>query len=286
MPRSPRRSRTASREVLATGDFIGGKAVAAFEQEYADVRRRPALRRRRQRHRRPRAGAAGGRSRPRRRGGRAGEHLHRHRRGGRAGPARSRCFVDVDDDALLIDPGAGGGGGQPTDPGRDRRSTSTARSPRSSSSSTISPSAASRWSRTAPSPRARRGSAAAPGAFGDVAATSFYPGKNLGRLRRRRRGRDRRRATSPSGVRLLGDHGSRAEVPAHAVGFNSRLDTLQAVVLRAKLRRLRGWNDAAPRAAAPLRRAARPACRVCARPTTLPGNEHVWHLYVVRVARP
>ena len=35
-PRSPRRSRPASREVLAAGDFIGGKAVAAFEQEYAE----------------------------------------------------------------------------------------------------------------------------------------------------------------------------------------------------------------------------------------------------------
>ena len=48
-------------------------------------------------------------------------------------------------------------------------------------------------------------------------------------------------------VRLLGAHGSPTKYQHADVGFNSRLDTLQAVVLRAKLRRLHAWNDRAPR---------------------------------------
>ena len=50
-------------------------------------------------------------------------------------------------------------------------------------------------------------------------------------------------------VRLLGAHGSPRKYEHAVLGFNSRLDTLQAVVLSAKLRRLDGWN-AARRAAA------------------------------------
>ena len=87
------------------------------------------------------------------------------------------------------------------------------------------------------------------GTFGDLAATSFYPGKNLG-------------AYGDAGavitddddlaqrVRLLGAHGSPAKYEHTEVGFNSRLDTLQAVVLRAKLRRLREWNAERREAAA------------------------------------
>ena len=66
------------------------------------------------------------------------------------------------------------------------------------------------------------------------------------------------------------------------LGVNSRLDTLQAVVLSAKLRRLAGWN-AARRAAAARYDALLSDCGEVVRPRTLDGNEHVWHLYVVRV---
>jgi dTDP-4-amino-4,6-dideoxygalactose transaminase len=65
------------------------------------------------------------------------------------------------------------------------------------------------------------------------------------------------------------------------VGCNSRLDALQAVVLRAKLSRLAGWNEARQRAAA---RYDELLGRVdVVRPRVLPGNTHVWHLYVVRI---
>ncbi len=65
--------------------------------------------------------------------------------------------------------------------------------------------------------------------------------------------------------------------------MNSRLDALQAVVLRAKLRRLEGWNEARRSAADRYDQLldGNPAVRL-----TQParGNVHVWHLYVVRVA--
>jgi dTDP-4-amino-4,6-dideoxygalactose transaminase len=119
------------------------------------------------------------------------------------------------------------------------------------------------------------------GSFGDAAATSFYPGKNLGAYG------DGGAVTSGSAeiarrLRQLRNHGSVAKYQHPVFGINSRLDGLQAVVLRAKLTRLDEWNamrnDAAERYAALL--AGIPAITL---PETLPGNDHAWHLYVVRV---
>lgn len=119
------------------------------------------------------------------------------------------------------------------------------------------------------------------GALGLVAATSFYPGKNLG-------------AAGDAGAVLTNDpeiaafvrnvaaHGSTVKYVHDRVGFNSRLDAVQAPVLRAKLRRLDEWNKA--RRAAADRYAAQladvPGVRA---PAVRPGNEDVWHLYVVQV---
>jgi dTDP-4-amino-4,6-dideoxygalactose transaminase len=66
------------------------------------------------------------------------------------------------------------------------------------------------------------------------------------------------------------------------LGFNSRMDTLQAVVLSAKLRRLEGWN-AARREAAARYHAMLTGHENIVLPRTLEGNQHIWHLYVVRV---
>jgi dTDP-4-amino-4,6-dideoxygalactose transaminase len=120
------------------------------------------------------------------------------------------------------------------------------------------------------------------GGFGDVAATSFYPGKNLGAYG------DAgavvtRSADLARRIRLLGDHGSPSRYEHTEVGWNSRLDTLQAVVLRAKLRRLAAWNEERRLAARRYDDLLRGVEGVTV-PATLEGNEHVWHLYVVRVA--
>ncbi|MDP9883341.1 dTDP-4-amino-4,6-dideoxygalactose transaminase [Sinomonas atrocyanea] len=119
------------------------------------------------------------------------------------------------------------------------------------------------------------------GSLGDVAATSFYPGKNLGAAG------DAGAVTTDDGlladrVRLLSGHGSRVKYVHEAVGCNSRLDAVQAVVLRAKLRRLEGWN-ARRRAAAELYSSLLEGAAEVRVPRSLPGNEDVWHLYVVRV---
>ncbi|MGY1774374.1 DegT/DnrJ/EryC1/StrS family aminotransferase [Geodermatophilus sp. SYSU D00804] len=120
------------------------------------------------------------------------------------------------------------------------------------------------------------------GGWSTATGTSFYPGKNLGAY-----GDAGAVTTDDPGVartvRLLANHGSEVKYLHPVLGFNSRLDTLQAVVLRAKLRRLDEWNAervvAAQRYADLL--AGVPGVRL---PAVAPGNEHVWHLYVVRLA--
>ncbi|HEV2777946.1 MAG TPA: DegT/DnrJ/EryC1/StrS family aminotransferase [Actinophytocola sp.] len=119
------------------------------------------------------------------------------------------------------------------------------------------------------------------GSLGDIAATSFYPGKNLGAY-----GDAGAVLTSSdelsTAVRLLRDHGSPRKYEHSTLGFNSRLDTLQAVVLSAKLRRLEGWN-AARRTAAERYDKLLADVQGVLTPVVAPGNEPVWHLYVIRV---
>jgi len=121
----------------------------------------------------------------------------------------------------------------------------------------------------------------ASGSLGDAAATSFYPGKNLGAYG------DGGAVLTPSDeiashIRKLRNWGSERKYYHPELGFNSRLDTLQAVVLTAKLQRLADWNEARRHAAARYDEllADLPGVET---PRTFPGNEHVWHLYVVRV---
>lgn len=120
------------------------------------------------------------------------------------------------------------------------------------------------------------------GGLGDAAAFSFYPAKNLG-------------AFGDGGAVVTDDvqladriaaqrnYGSRTRYEHESQGGNSRLDEVQAALLRVRLRLLDEWNE---------RR------RACARlylsllaglPLTLPlepaGTKHVWHLFVVRTPR-
>lgn len=121
------------------------------------------------------------------------------------------------------------------------------------------------------------------GGFGAAAGTSFYPGKNLGAYG------DAGAVLTRSGelaqkLRALRNYGSEVKYHHPETGFNSRLDTLQAVVLSAKLRHLDAWNEARRRAAA---RYDALLARIpgVERPRTLPGNTHIFHLYVIRVPR-
>jgi len=127
---------------------------------------------------------------------------------------------------------------------------------------------------------ARRNGVSA-GALGHAAATSFYPGKNLGAY-----GDAGAVLTRSDDVaqraRTIRDHGSQRKYEHEVLGVNSRMDSLQAVVLSAKLRRLAAWN-AARREAAARYDVLLSGLGDVLRPRTLEGNEHVWHLYVIRV---
>ncbi|WP_406857085.1 DegT/DnrJ/EryC1/StrS family aminotransferase [Alsobacter sp. KACC 23698] len=80
------------------------------------------------------------------------------------------------------------------------------------------------------------------GSFGQMACFSFYPSKNLGCF-----GDGGAITTSDdvlaSRIRLLRDHGRASKYEHSEIGFNSRLDTLQAAVLCVKLRHLDRWNQ-------------------------------------------
>lgn len=119
------------------------------------------------------------------------------------------------------------------------------------------------------------------GGFGVAAGTSFYPGKNLGAYG------DAGAVLTNSDdvarkVRALRNYGSEVKYAHPELGFNSRLDTLQAIVLNAKLRHLARWNAARRAAARRYDELLAGEPRVI-RPAVLAGNEPVWHLYVVRV---
>ncbi len=103
-----------------------------------------------------------------------------------------------------------------------------------------------------------------------------------GRLRRRRRRPHLRRRSRPPPPAPAQPRQRAAATSTTELGFNSRLDTLQAVVLGAKLRRLDDWNKARRLAAARYEALLADVPGLLT-PRLLAGNEHVWHLYVVRV---
>lgn len=119
------------------------------------------------------------------------------------------------------------------------------------------------------------------GAWGEVAGTSFYPGKNLGAYGDAGAVLTRSEEVAAR-VRALRNHGSEVKYEHPAPGFNSRLDTVQAVVLLAKLQRLAAWNEER-RTAAVRYLDLLAGVEGVVLPVTDDGNVHVWHLFVVRV---
>jgi dTDP-4-amino-4,6-dideoxygalactose transaminase len=119
------------------------------------------------------------------------------------------------------------------------------------------------------------------GGHGDVVAWSFYPGKNLGALG------DAGAITTndpelADRVRVLRNYGSRVKYVNEVKGWNSRLDPVQAVVLRVKLRHLDEWNGR--RTAIAARYTAELAGTGLVLPEVPEWAEPVWHLYVVQHA--
>lgn len=120
------------------------------------------------------------------------------------------------------------------------------------------------------------------GGHGDAVAWSFYPGKNLGALG------DGGAVTTNDAVlaeriRILCNYGSKTKYVHEVRGFNSRLDPIQAAVLRVKLPHLDDWNAA--RAVVAGRYLDELADVGLSLPESPECVEPVWHLFVVRHER-
>ena len=116
------------------------------------------------------------------------------------------------------------------------------------------------------------------GALGDAATFSFYPSKNLGCF-----GDGGAVATDDDRVaetaRALRFHGSRDKRTFELVGYNSRLDELQAALLRVLLGELEGWSEARRRAGEDYRRSG--LGELVGLPSVPDGAQPAWHLYAV-----
>jgi dTDP-4-amino-4,6-dideoxygalactose transaminase len=121
------------------------------------------------------------------------------------------------------------------------------------------------------------------GRLGDVATFSFFPSKNLFCL-----GDGGALATDDDALadtaRTLRFHGSRDKATFDRVGWNSRLDSIQAAVLRVTLARLDGWNDRRRALAAAYEAAGFDGVLTLPRPRD--GEEPAHHLYVTRAENP
>jgi dTDP-4-amino-4,6-dideoxygalactose transaminase len=120
------------------------------------------------------------------------------------------------------------------------------------------------------------------GTLGDAGCFSFYPAKNLGAW-----GDGGAVVTDDDELaqraRLLSNHGRLSHYAHEICGYNSRLDSIQAAVLRAKLEKLAEWNERRRVIASAYRELLAP---LDARPIVEPdGLESCFHLFVVRSAR-
>jgi dTDP-4-amino-4,6-dideoxygalactose transaminase len=117
------------------------------------------------------------------------------------------------------------------------------------------------------------------GSHGDAVAWSFYPGKNLGAFG------DGGAVTTndqtlAERIRLLGNYGSRVKYVYDERGVNSRLDPIQAVILREKLKHLDKWNERRVRISEIYIDELRNS--LLTTPTAPTWSNPVWHLFVVQ----
>lgn len=118
------------------------------------------------------------------------------------------------------------------------------------------------------------------GMFGDAATFSFYPGKNLGAY-----GDAGAIVTNDAELaakcRMIGNHGQLSKHDHQIIGRNSRLDTMQAAILKAKLPHLEKWTEARVQVAKWYNQ----KLNGITKPTIPTGMRHVFHLYVIEIEK-
>ena len=120
------------------------------------------------------------------------------------------------------------------------------------------------------------------GSFGDMACFSFYPTKNLGAL-----GDGGMVATNDDklaeNARLLREYGWKERYVSHVYGWNTRLDEIQAAILRVKLNYIDTDNAARARHARSYCEGLSGASSSLVLPIARQGARHVYHLFVIRI---
>jgi len=119
------------------------------------------------------------------------------------------------------------------------------------------------------------------GALGDIGIFSFYPGKNLGAY-----GDAGAVVTNDpdisNKIAMLRNHGRTKKYEHEYEGYNCRLDTLQAAILRVKLKYISSWNEARRNHASSYRKLLQNTDIIL--PTEQKDNKHIYHIFAVRVA--
>jgi dTDP-4-amino-4,6-dideoxygalactose transaminase len=121
------------------------------------------------------------------------------------------------------------------------------------------------------------------GSIADIGCFSFYPSKNLGAL-----GDGGMVVTNNQDIYkklvMLRNYGRVSKYDHAIIGYNSRLDTLQAAILRAKLKKLNTWNEMRREAAGIYDRLLKDIDGVITPPVS-PSVKHVYHVYVIRTKK-
>jgi dTDP-4-amino-4,6-dideoxygalactose transaminase len=120
------------------------------------------------------------------------------------------------------------------------------------------------------------------GNFGDIACFSFFPTKNLGAFG------DAGMVTTndqelAERMRMISLHGSRKKYQHEILGINSRLDTLQAAILKAKIKYVNAWNRSRQDFAGRYSRELKDSGVIT--PYVMPGSTHIYHQYSIRLPR-
>ena len=116
------------------------------------------------------------------------------------------------------------------------------------------------------------------GSIGDIGCFSFFPGKNMGAMG------DAGAVLTDNDeiaqkVRMLRNHGREGKYEHQYVGYNERMDNLQAAILNVKLPHLAAWNELRREHAAEYSKL---LAGIVSTPTEAPGCKPVYHLYVIR----